>query len=404
MKNMDKSFFIGNREKVYDKLQGGLLVVPGYTQMQRGNDAAFAFEQEGNMWYLSGIEYPDWWLMMDGSRRKSWLVSPSVDERHQIFDGSLTADNASLISGIDEVVDRTEADNWLRQAAKNHQLVHTVGAPEGHEHFDFTLNPAAKDMHTKLSRIFSTVDDFRGELAKVRAIKQDIEIAMMQAAVDLTISGFERVYRNMDGYKQEYEVEADFTHEFRRAGASGHAYDPIVAIGGNACTLHYTHNEAKLKRGQLLLLDVGAKYGGYAADITRTYGYGKVTKRQQAVHAAVQKAQAEIIDLIKPGVLFSEYFKSVDVIMGQALMELGLMKSIDGPEYRKYFPHSIGHGLGIDTHDALGRPLEMQPGMVMTVEPGIYIPEESVGVRIEDDILVTKTGYRNMSAKLSTNL
>lgn len=404
MVKLDKTFFSGNRERVYDELKGGLLVVPAYTQMQRGHDAASAFEQEGNFWYLTGVEHPDWWLFMDAKRRRSWLVAPSIDERHQVFDGSLSHDDAKETSGVEEIIDRQEADGWLRQAARSHPLVHTVNTPPGAEAFGFTLNPAAHEMHERLDRVFPKVSDFRLELARLRAIKQDVEIAAMQSAIDLTIKGFERVRKNLDKYKYEYEIEADFTHEFRHAGAAGHAYDPIVAMGKNACTLHYTHNNDKLKKGQLLLLDIGARRHGYAADLTRTYAFGKPTKRQQAVHDAVRRAQEEIIGLIKPGLPVEEYFKQVDTIMQRELMTLGLITDAKDDAYRKYFPHSIGHGLGIDVHDSLGQPRMLQPGMVITVEPGVYIPEEGIGVRIEDDILVTENGHKNLSAKLPTGL
>ncbi len=404
MVGLDKAFFSGNRERVYDELKGGILAVSAYTQMQRGNDVAAQFEQEGNFWYLTGVEHPDWWLLMDAKRRRSWLVAPNIEERHQIFDGSLTLDDAKAISGVDEIIDRQEADSWLRQAARTHQLVHTVDIPAYSEYFGFVLNPAPHDLREKLERIFAKVSDFRLELSRLRAIKQPAEIAAMESAIDLTVKSFQKVRKNIDTYRHEYEVEADFTYDFRHAGAQGHAYDPIVAAGANACTLHYTHNNDKLKKGEMLLIDIGARYHGYAADITRTYAIGKLTKRQQAVHDAVRDAQQKIIAMIAPNVTMEEYQQNVDVVMQEALQGLNLIKSADDPAYRKYFPHSIGHGLGIDVHDAMGRPRAFETGMVMTVEPGIYIPEEGIGVRIEDDILVTDDGHRNLSGKLSTNL
>lgn len=404
MKGMDKEFFKGNRERVYDELKGGLLVATAYTQMQRSNDTAASFEQEGNFWYLTGVEHPDWWLLMDAKRRRSWLVVPNVEEHQQIFDGSLSRDEAKAISGVEEVIDRQEADSWMRSAARSHQLVHTIDIPPYADKFGFTLNPAVHDMREKLDRIFSKVSDFRLELSRLRAIKQPVEIEAMQSAIDLTVKSFANVRKNLERYRYEYEVEAEFTYDFRRAGAAGHAYDPIVAAGQNACTLHYVHNNDKLKKGELLLIDIGARQHGYAADITRTYALGKPTKRQQEVHDAVRVAQQKIIDIIEPNLGFEEYQKKVDEIMQQALIGLGLMKDADDPAYRKYFPHSIGHGLGIDVHDALGRPRLILPGMIMTVEPGIYIPEEGIGVRIEDDILVTENGHKNLSAKLPTSL
>lgn len=403
MTGLDKSFFSGNRERTYDELKGGILVVTAYTQMQRGNDAAASFEQEANFWYLTGVDHPDWWLLMDGKRRRSWLVAPDVEEHHEIFDGSLPRDAAQAMSGVEEVIDRQQADSWLRQAARTHQLAYTVDIPPYADRFGFVLNPAAHDMREKLERIFAKVSDFRLELSRLRAIKQPVEIAALQAAIDLTVKSFANIRKNIDQYHYEYEVEADFTRDFRRAGARGHAYDPIVAIGKNACTLHYTHNNAKLKKGELLLLDIGARHQGYAADITRTYAVGKITPRQQLVHDAVRKAQQKIIKLIEPNLSFEGYQAGVDRIMQDALIGLGLIKDAEDKDYHKYFPHSIGHGLGIDVHDALGRPRLLLPGMVMTVEPGIYIPEEGIGVRIEDDILVTDSGHKNLSAKLPTS-
>jgi Xaa-Pro aminopeptidase len=404
MSELDKSFFSGNRERVYDELKGGLLVVPAYAEMQRSHDMATKFDQEGNFWYLTGVEHPDWWLMMDAKRRRSWLVSPSMDPLHEIFNGSLSPDKAKQISGVEDIIDRQEADNWLRQAARSHRSVHTVNQPKSADKFGFTLNPAAHEMHEKLERVFTSVSDFRLELARLRAVKQLVEIAVMQSAIDLTAKSFKHVYDNIASYKYEYEVEADFTHDFRRAGAEGHAYDPIVAFGKNACTLHYVRNNDKIKKGQMLLLDVGARKGGYAADITRTYAVGEVSKRQRDVHDAVREAQEKIIGLLEPGLLGAEYQKQVDVIMKDSLISLGLMKDHADEAYHKYFPHSIGHGLGRDVHDSLGDSQTFQSGMVVTVEPGIYIPEEGIGVRIEDDILITDTGHKNLSAKLKTGL
>lgn len=403
MKLLEKSFFAANRERVYDQLKGGLLVVSAYTSMQLTNDMAAPFEQEANFWYLTGIDYPDWWLFLDGKRRRAWLVAPHVEDHHALFDGQLSRKEATALSDIDDIMDRQAADTWLRQAARSHKLVYSVDAPPYSDTFGFVLNPAPRELHEKLDRIFVKVEDFRLELARLRAIKQPQEIAIMQAAVDLTVKAFEHVYDTLSSYKSENEVEAEFTSLFRKNNAK-HAYDPIVAAGKNACTLHYIRNEMPLKRGQLLLIDIGAKVGGYAADITRTYSIGKHTKRQQNVHEALQLAQREIINLLVPDLSVEEYYVKVDAIMQKTLVDLKLISDAKDEKYRVYFPHAISHGLGIDVHDALGRPKVFQPGMVLTVEPGIYIPEENIGIRIEDDILITDKGHKNMSAKLSTGL
>lgn len=402
---MKAAFFTHNRRQLIEKLQGGIAVFSAYAQMQRGNDMAFQFEQEANFWWLAGIEYPDWVLIIDGTKGKSWLVAPSISQSHEIFDGSLSAEAAKEVSGVDAVISHDEAQSLLRDLAKRHSIVSTLGEQPYAEHFDFTLNPAMKAQREQLARIFTTVQDCRKELSQLRAIKQPEEITAMKAAIAVTISGFERVKEKLQQSAHEYDIEAEFTHHFRTHGARGHAYDPIVASGGNACTLHYVANDAKLKKRQLVLLDIGARSGGYAADITRTYAYGDPTKRQIEIHAAVQAAHHAIIKLITPNLAVEEYQREVDRIMIDALLSVGLMADRDDTDnYHKYFPHAISHGLGVDVHDSLGGPQFLQPGMVLTVEPGIYIPEEGIGVRIEDDILVTDSGNVNLSARLSTDL
>lgn len=400
-----KELFVSNREKIMNRLEGGLIVMSAYTDMQRGNDMAARFEQESNFWWLSGVEVADWWLIIDGTHRKTWLVAPTISESHAIFDGSLSMDHAREISGVDEVLTRDEAKSLLREQAKKHSVVYTLGDQPHAEHFNFVINPAQKRMYEQLERTFISVRDCRKELAQLRAIKDDREIVAMKKAIDLTIDAFQIAKTNLAAKKYEYEVEADFSYHIRSSGAKGHAYDPIVASGKNACTLHYVDNMAKLKKRELLLIDIGARHFGYAADITRTYALGEPTKRQRAVHAAVQTAQQAVIGFLKPDLSIEQYQREVDAIMTESLMSLGLMTGPnDEKSYRKYFPHAISHGLGVDVHDSLGGPRFLQPGMVLTVEPGIYIPEEGIGVRIEDDILITGAGHTNLSAGLSTDL
>ena len=260
-------------------------------------------------------------------------------------------------------------------------------------------------MQRRLKKIFAEVRDCRQDLAELRAIKQSHEIDAMKKAIGLTVDAFADAKKKLPTLSAEYEVEAEFTYNFGKAGGAKHAYDPIVASGKNACTLHYNHNNASLQKNSLLLIDIGARVEGYAADITRTYAIGQPTKRQIAVHRAVETAHKAIIGLLRPGLTVTKYQAQVDTIMQDALMSLDLLKDrTDQVTYRKYFPHAISHGLGIDVHDSLGRPSELQTGMVLTVEPGIYIPEESIGVRIEDDILITDTGHVNLSGSLSTSL
>jgi Xaa-Pro aminopeptidase len=324
---------------------------------------------------------------------------------HQVFDGILSWEDAKRISGVDEVLSRAGAEDLLRTLAKKYDTVYTLGTDPHAKHYDFVLNPAQKEMQKRLKKIFSKVCYCRPDLAKLRAIKQPHEIAAMKKAIGLTVGTFAEVKRKLPSLSFEYEVEAEFTYNFGKNGGIGHAYDPIVASGKNACTLHYNSNKDRLKEGELILIDIGARVDGYAADITRTYAIGKPTKRQIAVHQAVETAHKAIISLLRPGLSVVDYQAQVDTIMQDALMSLNLLKDRnDQATYRKYFPHAISHGLGIDVHDSLGRPTELRSGMVLTVEPGIYIPEEAIGVRIEDDILITDDGNVNLSGALDTSL
>ena len=399
------NFFAFNRDRLSTKLKGGIVVLSAHTGMQRNNDTAFRFEQEANFWWLTGVEVPDWWLIIDGVRHKSWLVAPTISKVHEVFDGSLDPEEARRISGVDEVIGQDDAKQLLRELAKKHSVVYTLGEEPYVEYYNFSMNPAGRKMHEMLERTFNAVQDCRKDLAKLRAIKQPEEIAHIKKAIAITIDGMNRVHENLDDFSYEYEIEAELTYAFRKAGTQGHSFDPIVSSGRNTCTLHYLENNDKLKKKTLLLMDIGVRYKGYATDIARTYALGEPTKRQRDVHAAVRHAQEEIIRLLRPDLSVEQYQRDVDTIMTEALMSLGLMKNVNDEEmYRKYFPHAISHGLGVDVHESLGAPRFFQPGMLLTVEPGIYIPEEGIGVRIEDDILITEKGRTNLSARLSTDL
>lgn len=403
MDTMNAEFFTNNRKRLLDKLPGSLIVLTAYSLMQRTNDIEAFFEQESNFWYLTGIEEPDWWVILDGLQNTAWLVVPKISESQRIFSGELSNDDAAKASGIKKTIDQTEADSLLRKLAKRHSVAYVGTQPFYADNFDFVHNPALAKLKQKMERIFSNVQSCNKELAKLRAIKQPVELQAMQRAITITNEALEIVHKKMSNYKYEYEIDADISAHFRRKGTR-HGYDPIVAAGKNATVLHYVKNNAKLAKRQLVLFDVGAKVTGYSADIARTFAYGEPTKRQISVHAAVERAQQEVIQLLRPGLELREYLQEVQKIMSREIAGLGLAHEDDEAGLSKYSPHAIGHGLGVDVHDELGRPRYLEEGMVLTVEPGIYIPEEKIGVRIEDDILITKTGHKNMSEGLSTGL
>ncbi len=400
---MKPDFFANNRRRFIESINGGVAVITAYTALQRSNDIAFRFEQEANFWYLTGVDEADWWVIIDGVRGKSWLVAPEIDEVHRIFDGEAAHDEMQKQSAVDGVLTRDDGEKMLLDLAKRHSMVYTL-APHPHsDRFDFVENSAGKWLQANLERQFNSVQDCRRELAALRAIKQPEEIAAIKKAIRLTADVFDRLPSKLAGLNYEYEVQAEFDYHFTRHGAS-HAYDPIVASGKNACTLHYVSNSTRLKRPGMLLIDIGARVDGYAADITRTFALGQPSARQRQVHAAVQNAHQAIISLLKPDLIVKEYVEAVDEIMRETVGQLGLIKNDSDEDFRTYFPHAVSHGLGIDVHDSLGSPVHFKPGMVLTVEPGIYIPSEGIGVRIEDDILITPKGHTNLSGMLSTDL
>lgn len=402
---MQAEFFARNRERFMDTLEGGVSVISAYTKMQRGNDVAATFEQESNFWWLTGIREPDWWLVVDAKKRESWLVAPEISITRQVFDGALSPNEATAISGIRKIFSQSDADRELRHLAGKHSIVYLLGEHPYVKYFDFHSNPAPQKREAYAKRIFSSSRDCRKKIARLRAIKQPDEIKALKQAIKTTVDAFAHVRELLPTLTYEYEIEAEFNYIFRKKGAEGHAYDPIIAGGKHSCTMHYDTNNDRLPKKGVVLMDVGARCSGYAADITRTYALGKPDARTKAVHDAVQSAQKEIISLLKPGLRVDIYQSHVDTIMKKKMHELGLLADMhDESVYRKYFPTAIGHGLGVDVHDVMGGWETFEAGMVVTVEPGIYINEESIGVRIEDDILITETGSENLSRRLSTDL
>jgi len=235
-------------------------------------------------------------------------------------------------------------------------------------------------------------------ITALRLVKEPEEIVQIQKACDLTNEGFRRVLKYVKPGLMEYEVEAEFTHEFIRKGGTGHAYPPIVASGANGCILHYNTNYNLCNDGDLLMMDVGAEYGNYAADMTRTIPVnGKFSPRQRQVYDAVLRVMKAATAMLKPGTTIEKWHAEVCKFMEKELVGLGLIskndlknQTADSPAYFKYYMHGTGHFLGLDVHDVGSRQVIFESGMVMTCEPGIYIPEEAIGIRLENDIMVAE--------------
>ncbi|MGB4768193.1 MAG: aminopeptidase P N-terminal domain-containing protein [Candidatus Saccharimonas sp.] len=390
--------FERNRHRLFDSMGGALIILTAYDLMQSSGDMEATFLQESSFWWLTGIEEAGWKVILDGTRQRTTLVRPKRDWITEAFGGGASDAEILALSGANEIIEMQEFEPRLRQLHRKHSTVYSLAEQRAH---GMVLNPANKNLKLILKRIFDSTQECSQQIHRLRAIKQPDEIAAIERATNLTVEAFLHVGAHLAEYKNECEIDAEFTYRFRRAAAI-HAFQPVVASGVRASTIHYFANNHKIAARDAIVIDVGARVDGYSADVARTYCRNP-TKRQRAVHAAIVSVSEQCIELIQPGASVAEYLHKSDEIMKQALHGLGLLDDVtDDDRYRAYFPHAIGHGLGVDLHDSLGGPRVFEPGMILTVEPGIYIPDEGIGMRIEDTILVTETSNRNLSGKLPT--
>ncbi len=398
-------FFSSNRKKLQKLINADSpTVIAGHGLLQRNSDMAMPFRQDSSFWYLTGIDEPDMLLVLDEG--KEYLIVPERDAVRQAFDGSLQLDYLSSRSGIQTIYESSEGWAKLAKRIKQTGKISGLRPPEIHvEHFDFYTNPARRALMGKVEDIYPDCElqDIREALVELRSIKQPEEIIAIQASIDLTVGTLKKLPKKLQNMQHEYEAEAFITHAFRSKSAV-HGYSPIVASGFNACTLHYDRNNSPLDRSAPLLVDVGAEFEYYSADITRVFAVDPPTPRQQAVADAVVDVQDYALSLLKPGATIKENEKLVETYMGEKLRELGVIGENTKEHVRQYYPHATSHFLGLDVHDIGNYEAPLQPGMVLTVEPGIYIPDENLGVRIEDNILITKIGHKLLSKKLPRNL
>lgn len=401
-------FFTKNRRQLQSIYTESLpIVITANGLLQRSGDTTFPYQQDSNFWYLTGISEPDILLGMD--ERGEFLVVPIRSGSRETFDGAVDMAELTKVSGITTILDEQAGWERIGTAIRMHQKVATVlASPAYIEHYGMYANPARRRLINRLNKLSDNLEitDLRETLAKMRSIKQPEELQAIQKAIDVTIAGLQEVVSpgQLQKYVYEYEIEADLSRTFRRSGASGHAFAPIVASGKRACTLHNVDNNGKLEKNELIVLDVGAEVAHYAADITRTVSNGKPSDRQQAVYDAVLDVQSYATGLLRPGITLKDFEHQVEVYMGEKLQALGLIDSLEREQIRKYYPHAASHFMGLDVHDVGDYTWPLQPGMVVTCEPGIYIPKEGIGVRIEDDVLIMEDGNKVLSHKLPKKL
>lgn len=385
------------REKLAQH-SNGPIILSANNAIQRANDVPYPFRQDSSFWYYTGINEPGVVLVI--AEGQEYLILPQKTEIERVFDGEPDPEQLKKTSGIEQVYDYKTGWDILKSQLNKHKNVHTIVPPA--QQLGMASNPAQSNLLVKIERLAPAIDphDVTKQIAHQRMVKTVEEINLLQRAIDITNQTIEDIFTKdwHEKYTNESEIARDLHIGFLKRGASGHAFEPIVAGGKNACTIHYIENSAPLTKSSLLLIDTGAEYQNYAADISRTIPMGKQSTRQKEVIEAVKGVSEYAKTLIKPGARMKDIDKQVETNMGQALIALGLITKNEPKQVRKYYPHAVSHHLGLDVHDVADYSVPLAENMVITVEPGIYIKEEDIGVRIEDDVLITKNGNKILSA------
>jgi Xaa-Pro aminopeptidase len=401
-----KDLYIDNRKNFSKHLKpNSLALFVSNDILPTNGDGSLGFIQNSDLLHLSGVDQEDTILLIypdakDG-KQKEILFIKETSELIAIWEGAkLTKQQATDVSGISNIM-------WFHEFEKTFKAIGFQA-----EHFYLNSNEHTRryiDMETAEMRFnkkimaqfpLHHIERSAPIMHRIRSIKHPIEIELMQQACNITEKGFRRLLSFTKPGVMEYEIEAELIHEFVRNRSRGFAYGPIIASGSNACVLHYVENNKECKDGDVILLDVAAEYGNYASDMTRCIPVsGKFTKRQREVYDAVLRVMKGAAAILKPGNTFEKYNAAVGDMMTKELIQLGLITEQDvknqnpaWPAYKKYFMHGTSHFIGLDVHDVGFFAEPMQVGMAFTIEPGIYIPEENLGIRLENNYIITATG------------
>ena len=413
---IDNQLFIQNRQRLAAQLKPNSMVVLNANDIMPTNaDGTMGFRQSNDLFYLTGVDQEETILVLfpdhPDERFREVLFLRETSELIEIWEGhKLTKEEAEQTSGI---------------ARKNVYWTHQFEGIFIQMVFEAEQVYLNTNEHTRNSSEVETRDvrfirQFKERyplhrlerlapiMHSLRAIKLPQEVELIGRAIDITDSMFRRLLTFIKPGVWEYEIEAEMMHEYLRLRSRGAAYTPIIASGKNACVLHYIDNSAQCQDGDVLLLDIGAEYANYNADMTRSVPVnGRFTERQRAVYDAVLRVMKEASQLLRPGNLWDEYHREVGKIMESELIGLKLLdreavskQDPDAPLYKKYFMHGTSHFLGLDVHDVGNKYRRFEPGMVFTVEPGIYIREEGLGIRLENNVLITESGNIDLMANI----
>lgn len=407
-KSLNSDLFESNRKRLVKELQGNSVVVVNANDiMPTNSDGTMRFRQNSDLFYLTGADQEETVLLLcpdsPDKKFKEILFIRETNAHIATWEGhKLTKEEARAVSGIDTVMWVSDFpsvfNNVMVMGDVDHVYLNT------NDHYRADVSVESREMRF-VKNCMARYPLHRYErlapiMHRLRSVKSKPEIDLMQNACDITEAGFRRLLKFVKPGVKEYEIEAELIHEFIKSGSRGFAYEPIIASGLDSCVLHYIDNSKACNDGDILLLDVAAEYANYNSDLTRTIPVnGKYTRRQKDVYNAVLRIMREAMKMLKAGEKYYDYHREVQKITEAELIRLKLIDKKDlknqdknKPLFSKYFMHGTGHQLGLDVHDVGSMYHKMQVGQVWTVEPGIYIREESLGVRIENNVVITKNG------------
>jgi Xaa-Pro aminopeptidase len=395
--------FTKNRKNLWDKLEENsiTLMFAGEAPYKSG-DEKYAFTPNRNFYYLTGLNREKMILMLvkrNGKVDETLFIEKNDPVMARWVGEKMPETEAREISGIESVLfleefedvfgsimDRTKIDNLCLDLER--------------QQFHLSMTTAQSFASVVVERYpYLRMKNIYHEIANLRLIKSEEEIELIREAIDITDKGIKALMQNAKAGMKEYQLEAHFDFTLKTKGVTDYAFHTIAACGVNATILHYDKNNSELEEGKLVLFDLGAQYKYYNADISRTFPVnGKFTERQKQVYNVVLRAQEAVTKVAKPGILFSVLNETAKKVLVGGCIELGLIK--DASELPKYYFHGVSHYLGLDTHDVGSRDIELKPGMVLTNEPGLYIEDENMGIRIEDNLLITEDGCENLSKQI----
>lgn len=400
--HFDSNFYANNRRRLMERIpKAELILIPANARLQKNADEAFQFRQDSSFWYLTGLDIAEALLVLDVQQGNEWLLLPYRHAHRDQWETGIDPTEIQTTAGIKTIYYYRDGMAALKTHLQSAAVIHTLLPPTRRfvSVYGIRPNPSRNIWLDRIKRIKPDikVENVREAIKDLRIIKQDAEIRAITEAIGVTQAAFKDVQLALPNMQFEYEVRAKLHAGFQKRGAAM-AFESVIASGPHSALLHYEKTDGKLNPDHILLIDAGAAVHYYAADITRIFKPANgINERQQAVFDAVLRAKHYAASLIKPGMKHRVYEQQVRECIGEELVKLGLIKRPTKSGIYKYFPSLTTHHLGLDVHDIANYSEEFEPNMVVTIEPGIYIQEEGIGVRLEDDVLVIENGINVLS-------